>query len=291
MSEIPNIQTQNQIETNFEEQSRLEAIRQRASETIGRISLHSQIMVHGIKAKFIEHRSESAENILEKMDHKESLYEHVTLEADEVINDQEYDTLIVHRDENGNPPEIRSYAEKRQSSKIFDRTLQASRDKTTYEKMGGRNKLFYDVDPKPKEKGPPFSPRRQETTSEKLKRTTDFEDGKKGKLVSKLPSEESKYHRKLRSNAIKSERKRIKATRQPGLTAWRIGSEKSRISEITDSSNPDVKVGDKTTVIEGPITSRRGRAVRRIKNYHYAGKHEIAKQHRQRQDELRARLK
>lgn len=266
-----------------EEQSRIEAMRQRASEGAGRLIARAHVRASGIRANLEERRLNHAINTMEKMDHKEALYEHMGQKAQLEISDIHPSDTVVHRDKFSRPPTTRTKPEERSSSEIFAATETAHKDKELYEKMGGRNKLFYDVEKAPRKKIG-LGPKRRETTREKLKRTTDFVDGKEDKLKSKLPSPESAYHRKLRRKAISSELKRIKTVEQPKRKTWRVGSEKRRATTITDSENPHA-VGRKTTSLDGDRFSRRGRAVARIKKSFYE-----TPKYRERHEQLKAEL-
>lgn len=274
---MPEQQTpdQTQIPAQEQEQSRFEAMNERLSRVghqIGNLYLRGRIKISEVVSgtseselsdmlsdapesrfnKIIDRlttrgRLDAAASTMEKMDHKEAFYDHTGLEAEEKINGTTPSRSVVHRSVAGKAPKPRTYPEKRRAKKIYQATEDAHQTKKKYYKMGGQNELFYNVPKSPDKKRPSISPKRRETTREKLKRTTNYQEGMKDKLVSKEPHYESKYHKKLRRAAIRSERKRIKSVEQPVLSRWRVGSERQARKGIDN------------------ITSRRGRAVRRIK--------------------------
>ncbi len=109
----------------IEHESRLEAIRSQVAQKAGEFALRAQIAFHGVAEGIARHRQESAADVMEEMDHKEALYQHLGILATSIGRELPADTGVVHRDPEGGPPRPRTMAER-----IMDKRINKREEKT-----------------------------------------------------------------------------------------------------------------------------------------------------------------
>lgn len=230
MSEIQKLQTpQNQ------EVSRFAEIQARAGEVAQLAIINAQVAVQGLRNLITEKRYDSAVDTMERMDHKDALYQHIGITALGIESPELFDKIgrplgtmmlpttesdVVHRDRDGKNPQARTIIERTVDKKVDKKVQKLSRARNeeflTRTIYGGKSHAGYESNRSQKKR---MRAVRKQGKKDGLSAAKIRENVSKSRLEENRP--ETSMQTQTKRELAKQTKYVERAINQPLLSRWR----------------------------------------------------------------------